>query len=473
MARSKTGRRGVAYILTIVLLAMFVAVAVAFASQTGASLQTADNQGRIQESQLQAESGTAFLCKLMRAENFSPNATPAQVLQQLSADLPTLIGAGNMNGQTIGYTNGATTLTIPFIRTQTNGHGFDAVLAIQGNNLVMTVTGRTSKPTDALPADTARVDRNARLSFNVSSGNANFFNYGVASKSRISMNGNVNITSSRNPKPKILSATYSVQDAISMTGNCGVGGDIDISNPAGQCNMTGNCSVAGIPQGNPAIASHINIGIGPVDFPKANPAVFEKFATNFIDSSTKLNGNKTFSNVRIKAGTNPNFSGNITITGVIYVEKPNNVKFSGNLNLTGVIVTEDASADHDLNDNQIQFSGNTSVQGVESLPNTPQWAELRAMPGTFLLAPGFAASFTGNFGTINGTMAADQFRFTGNAGGTITGSVINWSDSDFTMTGNAGLTINPPSNGTIPPGFGSNTTLVALPGSYQEPLKGQ
>ena len=202
-------------------------------------------------------------------------------------------------------------------------------------------------------------------------------------------------------------------------------------------------------------------------FPEVDPTVFEPFATNIVNSSTPTSGNRTFTNIRIKANTNPTFSGNITIKGVVFVETPNKVQFSGNLNFTGVLVTQDAG-DNVYTTNTVKFTGNTTSQGVESLPDTAEFHDLRQMPGSFLLAPGFGVSFTGNFGTVNGCMAADAFTFTGNAGGLVKGPIINYSDSIFSLTGNSSVTIDRLNTPTEPPGFSSNGSLRADNTTYAE-----
>ena len=81
------------------------------------------------------------------------------------------------------------------------------------------------------------------------------------------------------------------------------------------------------------------------------------------------------------------------------------------------------------------------------------------MKGAFILAPGFTTKFAGNFGTVNGAMAADSFSFTGNAGGTVHGPIVNYSDSVFSLSGNSNLTFDRSDVPAMPPGF----VLIASP----------
>ncbi|HOF17846.1 MAG TPA: hypothetical protein PK082_02970, partial [Phycisphaerae bacterium] len=265
----------------------------------------------------------------------------------------------------------------------------------------------------------------------------------------------------------ILSATSATNETFRLTGNCDIDGDLFMTNPDGYASLTGNVTVGGVSASDPAIAEHIHIGVPDAPFPEVDPSVFAPFATCLVDSGTSTSGNKTFNNIRIKAGTNPTFSGNIQLNGVIFIETPNRVHFSGNVTLKGVIVTEDAGDDV-YDTNTIKFTGNMTARGVEELPDTPEFHDLRQMPGSFLLAPGFGVEFTGNFGTVGGTMAADSYKFTGNAGGIVKGSVICYSDSDFKLTGNSSLTIDRSGNPETPPGFSLPPTFTMTVSTYQE-----
>ena len=120
--------------------------------------------------------------------------------------------------------------------------------------------------------------------------------------------------------------------------------------------------------------------------------------------------------------------------------------------------------------NQINITGNVSSRSVSNLPDLPQFADIRTQTGTFILAPGFSASFGGNFDTISGAIAANGIEFFGNAGGTINGSVINYSDEEMTLTGNADLYFNRSGTAEIPAGFIPEIILTYVPSSYTEPV---
>jgi len=449
-------RRGVAYVLAVIALAIFAALAAALASQTGMGLRKASNQALIQATRHDAESGMAYFSLLLRGTRLSGELAGQELLEALASSLRgRLEGTANLGGQTVSYDG--TQIVIPHISTDGRGAGFGGIVRLADSGSIrLTVTGREA---DCL--------KRVRMDFGFTPWRSPAFDYGIATRGSIELTGNPDIVSVGDRlHASLLAATFSELEAIALTGNACVGGDLFVSNPDAYVSLTGNVSVGGETQDGD-IEEHIHIGIGEVEFPEPDPGVFEPFATNIVDGKTKTNGNRTFTNIRILANTNPNFSGNITLKGVVYIESPNRVTFSGNLDVIGVIVTEDARQ-RDPDDNSIQFTGNSSTRGVEYLPDTPEFAGLRELTGTFLLAPGFSVKFAGNFGTINGAMAAQEFRFTGNAGGTVRGPIIGWGDSEFVMTGNAHVTIDRQDSAGLLPGFVNTANFLPLPRTYEE-----
>jgi len=460
-------RSGMAMILALALLTVMASVAVALIAETATSLQQADNFVDAASAQRQAESGLAFHCYVLRNLALPAGVQGGDLVEAVAAGLRAqLDGTDTLGGGIILHDANspwdANTIIIPSIATSDRTN-FSAVLSLSDTSptaLNLTVTGRDGT-----------ISRTLGIGFEVVSAGSTFFgDYGVASRGKVSMTGNARIRGANDPsEANVLSATYSHDEAVDLTGNCEIEGDLAISNPDGYASLSGNVSIGGEDMGSDAIFDHIHTGIGEVDFPEVDPAVFEPFATHIVDGSTSTSGNKTFENIRILAGTNKTFSGNITLKGVIYIETPNQVHFSGNVTITGVIVTQDAGDDaHETN--TIKFTGNTTARSVEELPDEPQFAQLREMPGAFLLAPGFGAEFTGNFGTLSGCMAADRFKFTGNAGGTIKGGLINYGDTELKLTGNSNLTIDRSDAPEVPPGFAlsSRATLSVRPATYRE-----
>lgn len=457
--RSRKTKTGFACVLALILLAVFAAIAVSFTCASSIVAAKADNTANSQQARLEAEGGIAFYSRLLQKAGVQGGLTGTAMMSDLYASMKADVGTGNVNAAGITY-DGTGFINIPAIWTDPASSISARLIKFDDTHVHLAVTGQTGT--------TART---ASLRYEVQPGLAAALNYGVASRGQIALSGNVDITGLTGHLGwgSVLSATHSTTQAITMGGNCQLSGDASVSNSSGQVVMTGSATVGGCGVGDPNLGQHIHIGVGDVEFPQPDPSVFAPYATSIVDSHTTVTGGRTFTNIRIKAGTNPRFTGNTTINGVMYIEKPNQVTFAGNAIINGVVVTDDATSSNDLTSNRISFSGNTTFRGVDTLPDQPIYQGLRALTGTAVLAPGFDVSFGGNFGTINGTLAAGQFVWGGNAGGTVKGCVINWSDSVFQMGGNALITIDRSGGIGNLPGLVSRSVLVALSSTYQSP----
>jgi hypothetical protein len=186
-----------------------------------------------------------------------------------------------------------------------------------------------------------------------------------------------------------------------------------------------------------------------------------------VDSNTDTSSDATFENIKIIAGTNPTFSGQTTLRGIVFIETPNVVEFTGGADITGIIV-----GDGDLNDNsgtnQIIFRGNVDSHPISDLPNEPQFEGLHDQTGTFVIAPGFKVSFGGSFSALCGAIAGNGIEFFGNAGGIINGLVINYSGEEMELSGNSDLYFNRSGTTESPAGFVPEIILKYNPTSYSE-----
>ena len=448
--------RGAASIIAILLLAIFAAIAVSYSAQTGLNMRQAGNAGHAQAAQLEAEGGLAYVTQLMD-EISPPRGLEGQVLlDALAAAVQTrLNGTANLSGQTVSYDG--STITIPPIATDEAG-SFTVALSLDSDGTVRaSVTGAHSDCT-----------RGVRMDFEIREGNSAVCDYGVASKGKITLSGQAEVIAANDPsEANMFSAAMDGTDTFNLTGQAKVQGDVFVVNPNGTVTLTGQATVAGYSGGDPELLDHAHIGVSDIEFPEADPGLFEPYATNVINSSTRLKANQTYTNIRIAANTNPTFSNRTTLKGVIYVEAPNKVKFAGQVTVYGVIVTEDAGEDA-TDANQIDFSGQSDIHGVEELPDTPEFSGLKEMPGTFLLAPGFGVKFSGQFGTIGGSMGADAFDFSGQANGYIKGWIINWGNSEFNMSGQANITLDNQGLEEMPFGFSVPCRVSPLPRTYEE-----
>ncbi len=283
--------------------------------------------------------------------------------------------------------------------------------------------------------------------------------YGVASRGPIHMEGNAQVLGANLPREgSVLSTSMLTMDPVEVTGKVHITGDAAVTNPDGSVQCSGNSKIDG----------DILIGVEEPPFPQVDTSVFEPYATNIVDSGTETSSGCYLENIRILAGTNPTFDGHCTINGVVYVESPNTVNFQGGLELTGVVVVEPPQTSLDLENHQIRFGGGVTAASPSELPAEPQYDGLRDLAGSFLLAPSYDVIFDGSFATINGSVVAGRTEITGNATGTILGSVVNYHDTSFTMWGDSQLNIDHSQLDDAPAGMQFPRHLVCVRGTYVE-----
>ncbi len=139
--------------------------------------------------------------------------------------------------------------------------------------------------------------------------------------------------------------------------------------------------------------------------------------------------------------------------------------------IDAVVVATDGDNNESLDPtrNTISFTGNVSFSDVGSLPATSDYpASLRQLTGALLLVPGFGASFGGNFNTIGGSIIASQLTFSGNAGGTVKGSIVNLNKTAVSLSGNSDLIIESQGTANYPPAVKFGSSYSPLPYTYTE-----
>lgn len=301
----------------------------------------------------------------------------------------------------------------------------------------------------------------------------NVFDYGVATRGPLSLQGNilldgVNIA----VESDVYIESLNYDNALDIIGNSQIAGDVKIVNPDGTVTLQGGQAGIGGETGTEAIDNHVEIGAPETEFPYPNTDYFEQYATGItIDSSTDegtFAADGVYENITIAAGTNPHFSGDVQLNGIIFIESPNVVTFSGNVDITGIIVGDGDVTDNS-GTNQINITGNISSSSVSELP-VDQFGSLTEETGTFMMAPGFSVSFGGSFGTLNGAIAANGVEFFGNAGGTIGGSILNYSDDPMILSGNSDLFFNRSGITEVPAGFVPEIVVYYDTSSYEEIL---
>lgn len=452
-------RKGAALIISMIFVLIFSALAVSMATMSGTNLQLADNQRKANRSHACAESGLDIL-RFWLGRIYMPGMTqPDDRFSYLANFLQTDLAENGISNIPIAiYANhiliGAG--ENPVVLHSSPAQYFSAEIQTTSNIdiLQMDVTGSAGA-----------VQRTIRVNYNFGTRANTVFDYGVATKGALNLHGNIEMSGANvELDAGVYIESPNDANALSIIGNSSIAGDVTITNPDATVTLQGGQASIGGETGQDAIDNHVTLGAEPTEFPVPNPDYFEHYVQNTYDPNNVL---PAYDNVRIPANTNPTFS-TVTFRGIVFIEAPNVVTFTGNVTITGIIV-----GDGDLSDNsgtnQIIFAGTVDSYSVTDLPeDDPQFEELRNETGTFLMAPGFSVSFGGNFNTLNGAIAANGIEFFGNAGGTVDGSIINYSDSPMTLTGNSDLFFNRSGTDQMPAGFGPEIILYYVPSSYSE-----
>ncbi len=449
-------RRGFASLLAMLYVVLFSALAIGFFVSTTLSVQIAKNERSTTVAQFAAESGMDFMRYQLGAMTIPPGTTSAQLLTTtyglLSASLN---GSPNMGTDVVTMSNGKIYVpgnTSHFVPLDNrNGAKFQAVLEQVGDKIQCTIMGAGK--------DSTSLQRGIQLTFKNAPKASAIFNYGIASKGTIVTGGASHILG--NPDPAMGSVLSASGDSNPVSiGGKEVSGDISITNATGSVTY-GGASIGGTSDPT-KIPDHIHKGVAPPAFPTVDSTVYTTAVT-----MTAYAPGQPLNNVYIPPNTNPSFSGNTTINGVLLIKAPNKVSFRGNTTITGVIVT-DNNVPFDANNNTISFAGNVKAYGVQNLPNNSTYANLRNLTGAFLLAPGFNTSFTGNFGTVAGSIIAGEISMTGNAGGTVQGSVIGTENQPLTINGSSDITIASTGTSNFPAGVTFGGYYAPLPDTYVE-----
>jgi type II secretory pathway pseudopilin PulG len=462
MKRSKNvtcrNRGGSTLIVSMVFILVFSALATALATMSGANVQIAENHRRLQTTRACAESGLEVIRYWMSKVSISGTTEPSARFSQLANALQNVLNTAGITNITPVY-NG-TTITISNVPlSSARGESFTAVLtAIDNNTVRLDVTGHYKS-----------IDRTLRSNYVFDTRASTVFDFGVASRGPVSLVGNVEL---EGVNLQIESNAYieSLNDLLALTvqGNSHIAGSVKIVNSLAYVDLQGGKAGIGGATGEEATQPpYVTYNAPATEFPEMVPEQFESYVTTILDPNMSTSEDATLENIRIPANTNPTFSGHATLKGVLYIETPNVVTFTGTTDVTGIIVGDGDETD-DSGANVISFQGNVNSWPVTELPQEPQYEGLHDQIGTFVIAPGFRVTFGGSFEALSGAIAANGIAFFGNAGGTINGSIINYSDTEMTLSGNSDLYFNRSGLSEVPAGFVPELVLRYDASSYRE-----
>ena len=444
---------GSALVISMIFIIICSALALSLAAMSGSNMQLATNQHKIDYAFASAESGLDiqryWLTPVMMPSSTAPSDYFSTIVDTIQDDL----NANSISNIVLHSDGSIDAVSLD----SSSGQTFSGQLSVDPNDLY-TLNVYSTGGND-------QITRTIMVEYAIEPYEHPIFNYGLATKGPLTFTGNPTITAVNEAwEADLYVESSSSLTSISVVGNTNFDGEIQIGNPSAIVDFGGDVQIAG-DTGQTAIDNHIEIGSEPVDFPTPDTDRFIPYAIgDVINSSTDLStyGN-TLINCSIPAGTNPIFPKSVTIQGLLYIEAPNIVIFTNNVSLEGIIVGDGDPGNPGTN--RLDFLGNFASAPY---PEGIEFDALRAEEGTSILAPGFSASFQGNFSTLQGVVAVSGVTFSGNVNAQIKGTLINYADTPMVIEGNATMNFDRMAATKIPAGFDTYRVLTYNPSSYSE-----
>lgn len=459
-AGTRRWRRGLTSTLAMLYLVLFSTLAIGFYAAVNTSVQIAGSEGSARQAMLSAESGMEYMRFLLGNISIPHSTQPSQswtsLCSQVKAQLDNTANAGSTG---VAMPSG-NVMTLPTIHLN-DAQSFTASLTEDGEQILVRVTGMGAR---------SEIRRTIQMTYARAMRASAIFDYGVASKSAISMSGNAKITGANDPgRGSVLSCTDAAVP-LTMIGGPSISGDFSYTNPAGQPTF-GHGTIAGYQSSQQAFLDHVHAGVTPPEFPEIDTSAFEQYVPS-VNAAPGPNviavsnpAGTEFTNIRIKANSNPKFAGGTVIKGVVFIETPNKVTFNGNATIQGAVVVQNAPTGT-VATNTLTFVGNVEHKGVETLDDS--YGNLRKLTGSFLLAPTFTVALQGNNNNVGGTIVSGKLDVTGNAGAKVKGTVINMEDTGVNLTGSSDIVIASTGTTNYPAGVFFGTHYTPLPDTYKE-----
>jgi hypothetical protein len=459
-ARKKYRRfhRGAILILSMIFILIFSALAVSFAAFSGTNVQLADNQQKVHQALASAESGLEVMRYWLDGIYVPSIVSENQRFEYISTFLQDDLDYYGITNIMPTYSTDQIVIS-DVIVDSTKNLTFDAVVnRINNDVLDLEITGYYGP-----------INRKIHVEYGFFQRGNPIFDYGIASKGPVALEGKVELSGANVAvESSVYIEAIGQPTALTLEGTCSIAGDVHIVDQDASAIVDPSSSIGG-ETGQAAIDNHVFRNAPPAEFPVPNSGYFEQYVEDGNDHiiTGDVASNITIQNVRIPPNTNPTFSGTVDIIGIVYIEQPNIVTFTGDVSITGMIIAN-GNYNAPLAENSITFEGSVFTQSIENLPDEPEFAALKDEKGTFMMAPGFSVNMGGSFETINGTICANGINFYGQAGGIIQGSVINYSDTPMTLSGNSDLIFNRSGTIEVPAGFEPELRLDYDPDSYSE-----
>ena len=453
-----------ALVMCMILICVMSVLTAGMAEMSVLNMRMAGNHRLTNRSLESAQSGLQIVGYWLDGITVGGTVAASERLATVHTALQSRLNSNGVTNIDASYDAAANSITISnfgssIILDSTTGQNFSAIITqTDDDTLQIDVTGNCGQFSRAI-----RIN-----SLFTGTGSA-AFDYGIATKGPLAMTGQADISGATLP----VEASVYIEgidefygDSLALSGQASIAGDISIADEGAVFSLGNQTSVGG--ETGESGASHVSVGAVAVDFPIPDVEYFRVFATgDVIDGATNLSSYSVLENAIILSGTDPVFSNNMTIKGVLFIEENNNVQFSGQSTVKGIIVG-DGDYTNMYSTDSVKFTGQVTCEDVSTLVGE-QFDAIKNETGTFIVAPGFDLEFSGQANTISGAVASNGISFTGQAGGTINGSVINYSTDAMTMTGQGHLIFDRSDTDDDPTGFISDRTLSIVASSYSEP----
>ena len=441
-------------IMAMIFVVIFSVLGVCIATMSGDNVQIASNHHNLNAALAAAHSGQEIVRYWLSRVLISSSTPIDQYLSEVITAVQTDLTDNGVTGLPLASDGSMATVTLD----ATTGRNFNGQLLVDANTptiLQVRITGHSGQ-----------ASRTIITSYNFQPYEFPIFNYGLATKGPLDFPGNPTVIAVNEAwEADMFVESSNSNIAIQVGGNTNFDGDITIGNSSANVDFVGDVQIAG-DHGQTAIDNHVSIGADSPEFPTPDTDRFAQYATGqVVDSSTDLSKGITLTNATIAAGTNPVFQGTATIQGVLFIESPNVVTFERNVALQGLIVGDGDLDNVDTSANRIDILGNFASQGY---PAGSDFDAIRQEEGSSIVAPGFAATFGGNFSALEGVVAVSGADFTGNMAAVIKGTIINYSDTSTVVLGNASMNFDRAASVKIPAGFDLYRELDYEPSLYCE-----
>jgi hypothetical protein len=171
------------------------------------------------------------------------------------------------------------------------------------------------------------------------------------------------------------------------------------------------------------------------EFPTLDIGLYKPFATNVLTEdklSSKNGGQSYYANVIVPPNTNPHFTDDVVLEGVVYVQMPNKLTFEKGATVRGVIVYEPAPGFVKEKHNTIEFKQSAQFAGLDALPVNSDFPQsLHDLSGASIIAPQTDLKFTGGAGAGIDTILVDDLKLNGHPDAIVRGYVIAMGDVKF------------------------------------------